>query len=389
MNTQASRRVHSDELPPDEEFFIVEKSTHTPEPAPVSHPQHRPFSSETPGAQIRAIREAHNVSAEEVAKRLYLDIQMIKNLEADNYSHLPPPIFVQGYLRAFAKLFEIPEEPLLAAYVKYNPNANNPPPLASENTAQMPKIGVGHHNSSGRWWYYVTWILVLIVTALVAWRYAIQTRTTTPPTTENASANTTITPPNTQTTSTPYTPPSEAGGSKAIFPPAGTPSLATTPAPVTMTPSPTAAGGASTAQTGNPQATTAGTTTTQTSMISTTSALPTGGTVDAGITPTPPAVAPSEDTNALILKFKDVSWARVVDSKKKKLYDGTSKPGQNVVIKEGVPPYEVSMNKVTTVDVFYKGQLMNLNPFKDQKTATFTVGVASGGSAQPEEEEEE
>lgn len=383
MNTQASRRL-PDDLPSDEEFFLTEK---TAQETPISNP-HRPFASETPGAQIKAIREAQKVSIDEVAKRLYLDVQMIKNLEADNYAHLPPPIFVQGYLRAFAKLFNVPEEPLLAAYLKYNPSAHNPPALASENTAQMPKVGVGHHNSSGRWWFYVTWILLLGLTALIAWRYAMQAqtpRTETPPI-ENTSTNT-ITSPNTPINSTPYIPPFEGGGTKpsSTLPTAGTtPPLATTPPPVMMTSLPTVAGSPPTTPPANSQPA-AGTTPT-----STTTPPPTNTTTpDAGTTPTPPVVAPSEDANALILKFKDVSWARVVDSKKKKLYDGTSKPGQTVTIKEGEPPYEISLNKVTTVDLFYKGQLMDLKPFKDQRTATLMVGNAPKGSAAAQEEEEE
>jgi cytoskeleton protein RodZ len=386
MNTQASRRNPSFENSPsesEEAFFITEKSA----PEPVHHP----FASETPGAQIRAIREAHNVSTEEVAKRLYLDVQMIKNLEADNYSRLPPPIFVQGYLRAFAKLFEVSEEPLLAAYLKYNPNANNPPALASENTAQMPKVGVGHHHSSGRWWYYVTWALVVGVTVLVAWRYAIQTHVprNDNPAPENTST-TAITPPNNQAISTPYTPPSEGGGTKnpAITPPnAVSPSLPTTPPPVAITPLPSVNGAPSANGSAQTPSHTTTTPRSETSMISMNSASPSP---DAGTIPTPPVAMPSEDANALILKFKDVSWARVVDSKKKKLYDGTSKPGQTVTIKEGVPPYEVSFNKVTTVDLFYKGQLMDLKLFRDQKTATLMVGKAPAGSAaKPEEDEEE
>ncbi len=370
MNTQASRR-NPDDLPSDEEFFLTERA---PQETPVSNPP-RPFASETPGAQIKAIREAQKVSVEEVAKRLYLDIQMVKNLEADNYAHLPPPIFVQGYLRAFAKLFNVSEEPLLAAYLKYNPNSNSPPALASENTAQMPKVGVGHHNSAGRWWFYMTWILLLGLTVLIAWRYAMQPHAphSDTPQVENTTAPA-ITPPNISTNSMPYTPPSEGGGTKPSTPSTALstpPATGTTPPPVAMTSLPPTTG------------------TTPPSATGTTPPPATTPSPDAGTTPTPPVVTPSEDTNALILKFKDVSWARVVDSTKKKLYDGTSKPGQTITIKEGVPPYEVSLNKVSTVDLFYKGQLMDLKPFKDQRSPTLSVGNAPKGSAAAQEEEEE
>jgi cytoskeleton protein RodZ len=380
MNTQASRRAADDlennaHLPSDEEFFLTEKAS--PE-TPVS--THRPFASETPGAQIKAIREAQKISVEEVAKRLYLDVQMIKNLEADNYAHLPPPIFVQGYLRAFAKLFNVSDEPLLAAYLKYNPSSNHPPALASENTAQMPKMS-GGHPASGRWWFYVTWILLLGLTALIAWRYAMQapaTHTPDAPPIENSSTAP-ITPPNISTNSITYTPPFEGGGTKPSTPsttPAGTsPTIATTPPPIAMTSLPTVTGSQPIPPSNS------GTMPTSPTETATTPS-------DAGTTPTPPVAATSDDASVLVLKFKDVSWARVLDSKGKKLHDGTSKPGQTVTIKEGVPPYEISLNKVTTVDVFYKGQLMDLKPFKDQRTPTFTVGEPPKGSVAEEEEEE-
>lgn len=367
MNTpQASRRVSSDDLPTDEEFFLSEKKT---APAPeTAVSSHRPFVSETPGALMRSIREAHNVTADEVAKRLYLDVQMIKHLEADDYSRLPPPIFVQGYLRAFAKLFNVPDEPLLAAYAKHHPHANTPPALASENTAQLPKVGLGH--GAARWWYYMTGGVVIGLTVLVAWRYALQNHSPSvdnplPAENPTTSISTPISSPNHQSASIPYTPPSEAGGTKS-------PPVVTLPPPVNATSVPSA---------GQPPSTTASTTENSTTPTTSTS-------TDAGTLPTPPVVTPAEDVTALILKFKDVSFARVIDSKKKKYFEGTSKPGQVVNIKEGVPPYEITINKVTTVDIFYKGQLMNLEPFKNQRNATFTVGNAPN-SAQPEEEEEE
>ncbi|MEY3219343.1 MAG: hypothetical protein RIT27_700 [Pseudomonadota bacterium] len=389
MNKQASRRDSDDlenhtYLPQDDEVFFAKEEKPLPD-SPVSNS--RPFATESPGTQMKALREARKLSVEEVAKRLYLDAQMIKNLEADNYAHLPPPIFVQGYLRAVAKLFEVPEEPLLSAYLKYNPNAHLPPALASENTVQMPKVGVGH--ASGRWWFYATWALLLGLTALVAWRYTMQTP---PPArngdslpienTSNSSSESLIAPP------APYTPPSEGGGTKSTASspaPAGTPALSTTPAPVAMIAPPTSMSLTSmTGMTGMmPSAPTP-----SAALSPTTSMNSTGSTTTSPseTTPTPPA--PTEDASGLILKFKEVSWARVVDSKEKKLYDGTSKPGQTVIIKEGVPPYEVSFNKVATVEMFYKGQLMDLAPYKNDRTVTLSVGDSPNSATNPDEEEE-
>jgi len=385
MNIQASRRDSDDlenntYLPQDDEIFFSKEGKPLEE-KPLQEPQTsnpRPFATDSPGAQMKALRETKKMSVDDVAKRLYLDAQMVKNLEDDNYAQLPPPIFVQGYLRAFAKLFEVPEEPLLTAYLKHSPNATQPPALASENTAKMPRVGLGH--ASGRWWFYVTWALLLGLTALVAWRYTTQTPTTAHsgdnlPVENTGNSTAIITPP------APYTPPSEDGGTKSTTPPAaaGTHPLASAPAPIAMISSPTTGMAGTT-----PPATTTGMAGMTTTPANSTSS--TNPSLSPENTPTPPAAAPSEDANALILKFKGVSWARVVDSKEKKLYDGTSKPGQTVIIKEGVPPYEVSFNKVSTVEMFYKGQLMDLDPYKNDRTATLSVGDSPNGTNAEEEE---
>ncbi|MDM8566060.1 DUF4115 domain-containing protein [Candidatus Halobeggiatoa sp. HSG11] len=63
-----------------------------------------------PGMRLRQLREKHNVSVKHVADRLFLDVGVIEKLENDDYEHLPPPIFVRGYMRNYAKLFDIKPE---------------------------------------------------------------------------------------------------------------------------------------------------------------------------------------------------------------------------------------------------------------------------------------
>jgi len=72
------------------------------------------------GEALRAARCAQKLSIEDVAKQLRLSREMIEALESEDLKVLSTPIYVNGYLRNYARLINIPVEPLLAAYAKEN-----------------------------------------------------------------------------------------------------------------------------------------------------------------------------------------------------------------------------------------------------------------------------
>lgn len=69
-----------------------------------------------PGAQLAAERLQQGYSSEYVAGKLHLRVRVIELLEADEYHSLPEPVFIMGYLRAYAKLLSMSPEPLLATF---------------------------------------------------------------------------------------------------------------------------------------------------------------------------------------------------------------------------------------------------------------------------------
>ncbi|MGD8998783.1 MAG: DUF4115 domain-containing protein [Granulosicoccaceae bacterium] len=73
---------------------------------------------EGPGRQLREARTALKLSRVDVATALRLKPEIIAALEADNTGVLPAPIYVNGYLRNYARLVDIPVEPLLEAYAQ-------------------------------------------------------------------------------------------------------------------------------------------------------------------------------------------------------------------------------------------------------------------------------
>ena len=81
-----------------------------------------------PGAQLARVRAERGLTLEDLAQALNLSLTTLRALEADDLSRLPSPIFVRGYLRAYARLLLVPSAPVLAAFEQQLADAG----LASE-----------------------------------------------------------------------------------------------------------------------------------------------------------------------------------------------------------------------------------------------------------------
>lgn len=76
----------------------------------------------TPGATLAEKRMQLNYSVEYVADKLHLRVRVIELLEQDDYVSMPEPVFIKGYIRAYAKLLGIKSEPLLTAFNQSYPS---------------------------------------------------------------------------------------------------------------------------------------------------------------------------------------------------------------------------------------------------------------------------
>lgn len=72
--------------------------------------------SVSPGRMLREGRERLNLSHEQVAERLRLRQQIVVDLEADQFDKQVAGTFTRGYLRAYARLVNVDEGRVLAAY---------------------------------------------------------------------------------------------------------------------------------------------------------------------------------------------------------------------------------------------------------------------------------
>ena len=79
------------------------------------------------GRRLREARTRRKMELERVAKELHLDVSVINAIETDDRASMSAPIFVQGYIRSYARLLELPEDELVQQYVE---RGSEPPPLS-------------------------------------------------------------------------------------------------------------------------------------------------------------------------------------------------------------------------------------------------------------------
>jgi len=77
-----------------------------------------------PGGRLRLAREARGLQLNQAAAALHLEPTVLRALEADDYQALGPRVFVQGYLRNYAALLNLPAAELLAEYERAQPDSN-------------------------------------------------------------------------------------------------------------------------------------------------------------------------------------------------------------------------------------------------------------------------
>lgn len=73
------------------------------------------------GGALRAKRIEQDLTTQAVAKQLRLGNVQIEALESNDFSALPEPTIVKGFIRNYAKLLKTPAEPILAAYAELMP----------------------------------------------------------------------------------------------------------------------------------------------------------------------------------------------------------------------------------------------------------------------------
>lgn len=290
------------------------------------------------GNHLRSEREKNRLSIQQVADKLYLDVNLIKNLEADDYEQLPPPIFIRGYIRNYAKLLGIPAEPLLAAYEQSGQEKTSTPAIT-------PQLTPKKQTSSSDWRFkVVTYTIIMVLMILmVLWQYY--------PTSTSESQEVANVP----------------DGPAWEIQPLETPATYPT-APVEANPA---------VSSNVPQSSDE----TSTEVVATTSPeemaeMPAEATEPTATTTESPAtVAAEPQPQNLQIHFKQNVWIRLTDSKGKVFYNQTGKSGEVFSIQDGVPPFYLNVGN-EGLQIEYQGKTTNISDYPRQKGKrnTFIIG---------------
>lgn len=129
---------------------------------------------EKPGAQLALVRVQKGYSTEYVAGKLHLRVRLIELLEADDYANMAEPVFIKGYLRAYAKLLEVPHQPLLDTF-----NRHNTPDRKLDKALWQSRRETNKAEHAVRWLTAVFAVVVLIAVAMW-WQTSKETEHTFP-----------------------------------------------------------------------------------------------------------------------------------------------------------------------------------------------------------------
>ncbi len=73
------------------------------------------ITGDTPGSILKAARTERGLTVVDVAARLCLSVQLIEDMERDDYSHMRARVYARGHLVSYAHLLGIPEQQIQTA----------------------------------------------------------------------------------------------------------------------------------------------------------------------------------------------------------------------------------------------------------------------------------
>jgi len=298
-----------------------------------------------PGALLAQARNDLHWTPEDVATRLHLSSRQILALEMDDYSSLPGPTYVRGYLKSYSLLLGLSPEPVLAAHAHLTAK---PAQQDFSSIAPQREITSRHHQVR-----FTTYLVAAIVIGLaIAWWAGRDVQVPAP-----------VAVPQPGSEAAALTPPAPGDENKpqvvTQVEPANTPA-ATVVASQTP-PGPTA------------------TTPVQTAPVNTIPPGPAGVPVTAPAqtqTPATPPVAvplPAGPRAKVVLTAEQDTWADIRDARQVKLLYETVSAGR-VVTLEGVAPIKVFLGNAAGARLDFNGKPVDVASHKRGMVARFTLG---------------
>lgn len=346
----------------------------------------------SPGAHLRALREAAQMSVDDVAQQLKLSRRQVLAIENDEIDALPGPTFARGFIRNYARLLRVDPEPLLQSGPAAAPAPEPMQPIA-RSMGELPQEDGG----SGNWtrWVIPAGLVVVLIAGIALYEFTNVGTGAHRPRKEVSEPS--VQPPSVPGTgvSAPATAqPGTTVPDAAIAPPAtAMPDVRSgTVAPPVVDAAPSAAANASASGTGPAAAPAASAPSAQSLPDAARPAgagAATGATVPAGAPASgaSPAVASATPQSArpagtetpipasaarLDFDFASPSWVEVRDGKGEVLFSRTmaARTTQTVA---GTPPLSIHLGNARGVSLRYNGTPVDIKPYTRQEIARLTL----------------
>ncbi|MCG8295838.1 RodZ domain-containing protein [Pseudomonas entomophila] len=341
----------------------------------AAHTEVAAATRQNPGDVLRQAREKRDWSQAEVARKLNLTVSSLNNLENGAFDKLPGHTFARGYIRAYAKLMDMDQAPLVEAFDQITGTHAKGSEVHALGRIEEP-VRLSHNilrvvsllllvavvGGSFLWWQDNTSLRGKDLAKIALEHVEV----------ESADGTTQIHPldePEDQAVSEGQQPESEALPLEPAASEQSPASSAEAPAAAVATPAPVAPAAA-------PQApvVAAAPTAPAAPAASVTPAAPVAA-APAPVAPAPvveAAPAPAGSGNVHI-QFTADCWTQVTDGNGKVLFSAIKRKGDNLEL-TGKPPFAVRLGFARGAQVSYNGQAVDVAPFTSGETARLKLG---------------
>ena len=275
------------------------------------------------GRALQVAREAAELSVDEVAERLKLSPQQIRQLEQDDYNKLGPLTFVRGYLKSYCAVLGLPVEDTLTLFKT---------PEVQVTTKHMQSFSrrTEKEASDNRLMIISYVILVIILGAPGIWWWQSSTTVSTPEV-----ANTLVA--STAEKQVLETIVAEQGTSDAVVTESvelgqAEPVAVETPATIESIPQ----------------------------------------TVTSELVNTVSEADNATGLSTIVMRFSDDSWVEIFDATQERVAFGVKKAGYTMTV-QGEAPFSVVLNKHLMVEVELDGKLIDLTALPKNRLAKFKL----------------
>jgi len=124
------------------------------------------YLSFKPGERLKKARELRGLTVPQVARELHLSERFVVAMEADDYSVLPEPAFVRGYMRRYAQLVKLSADDIVARFDESYASLRSTPEAAGQARNPIQLLGELSHKNVG-WGQLAKWAMALVLLLLV------------------------------------------------------------------------------------------------------------------------------------------------------------------------------------------------------------------------------